>query len=211
MVIAALKFKDSCSLEGKYYQPRQHIKKHWHYFANKGPSREGCGFSSSHVWMWELDYKESWALKNWYFWTLLLEKTHESPLDSKEIQPVNPKENQSWIFMEWLMVMLKLQFLDTWCEELIHWKRPWCWERLKAGGEGDNRGWDGWMASLTQWTWVWVDCGSWWWTGRPGMLQSMGSQRVRHDWATKLNWIPSTSKFTSTVQSSLSTPDWSIQ
>ena len=78
--------------------------------------------------------------------------------------------------------------LATWCEELTHWKRPWCWERLRTGGEGDDRGWDGWMASLTQWTWVWVNSGSWWWTGRPGMLQSMGSQRVGHDWATELNW-----------------------
>ena len=81
----------------------------------------------------------------------------------------------------------------TWCDELTHWKRPWCWERLKAGGEGDDRGWDGWMASPTQWTWVWVDSGSWWWTGRPGMLRFMGSQRVRHDWATELNWINPTS------------------
>ena len=79
--------------------------------------------------------------------------------------------------------------LATWCEELTHWKRPWCWKRLKAGGEGDDRGWDGWMASPTQWTWVWVNSGSWWWTGRPSVLQSMGSQRVRHDWATELNWI----------------------
>ena len=78
--------------------------------------------------------------------------------------------------------------LATWCEELIHWKRPWCWERLKAGGEGDDRGWDGWMASPTWWTWVWVSSGSWWWTGKPGMLQSMGSQRVGHKWATELNW-----------------------
>ena len=67
-------------------------------------------------------------------------------------------------------------------------KRPWCWEKLKVGGEGDDRGWDGWMASPTQWTWVWVDSGSWWWTGRPGVLQFMGSQRVRHDWVTELNW-----------------------
>ena len=79
--------------------------------------------------------------------------------------------------------------LATWCEELTHMKRPWCWERLKAGGEGNDRGWDGWMASLTQWTWVWVNSGSWWWTGRPGVLQSMGLQRVRHDWATELNWL----------------------
>ena len=71
---------------------------------------------------------------------------------------------------------LKLQYLAIWCEELTHWKRPWCWERLMAGGEGDDRGWDGWMASPTQWTWVWVSSGSWWWTGKPGMLQSMGSQ-----------------------------------
>ena len=75
-----------------------------------------------------------------------------------------------------------------WWEELTHWKRPWCWERLKAGGEGGDRGWEGWMASLTQWTWVWVNSGSWWWTGRPGVLQSLGLQRVGHDWATELNW-----------------------
>ena len=80
-----------------YY--REHIKKHRHYFANKGPFGQGCGFSSSHVWMWELDYKESWALKNWCFWTVVLEKTPESPLDSKEIQPVHPKGNQSWMFI----------------------------------------------------------------------------------------------------------------
>ena len=78
--------------------------------------------------------------------------------------------------------------LATWCKELTHWKRPWCWERLRAGGEGDNRRWDGYMVSLTQWTWVWVNSGSWWWTGRPGVLWFMGLQRVRHDWATELNW-----------------------
>ena len=76
--------------------------------------------------------------------------------------------------------------LATWWEELTHWKKPWCWERLKAGGEGDNRRWDGWMASLTRWTWVWASSRSWRWTGRPGVLQSMGLQRVRHDWATEL-------------------------
>ena len=78
--------------------------------------------------------------------------------------------------------------LATWCEELTDLKRPWCWERLRAGGEGDNRRWDDWMASLTQWTRVWVDSGSWWWTGRPGILWSMGSRRVGHDWVTELNW-----------------------
>ena len=78
--------------------------------------------------------------------------------------------------------------LATSCEELTHWKRLWCWEGLGAGGEGDDRGWDGWMASLTRWSWVWVNSGSWWWTGRPGVLWFMGSQRVRHDWATDLIW-----------------------
>ena len=78
--------------------------------------------------------------------------------------------------------------LATFCGELTLLKRPWCWERLRAGGEGDDRGWDGWMASPTQWTWVWVDSGSWWWTGRPGVLRFMGLQRVGHDWATELNW-----------------------
>jgi len=83
--------------------------------------------------------------------------------------------------------------LATWCEELTLWKRHWCWERLKAGVEGDDRGWDGWMASPTQWIWVWVNSGSWWWTGRPGVLQCMGSHGVRHDWATELNWTDSIS------------------
>ena len=78
--------------------------------------------------------------------------------------------------------------LAPWCKELIHYRRPWCWERLKARGKGDNRGWDGWMPS-TQWTWVWVNSRSWWWTGRPGVLQSMGSQRVGHNWATERNWL----------------------
>ena len=77
--------------------------------------------------------------------------------------------------------------LAIWCEEPTHWKRPWCWERLKAGGKGDKRGWDCWMASLTQWTWVWIGSGSWWWAGKPGVLQSMGSHRVRHSWTTELN------------------------
>ena len=136
--------------------------------------------------MWELDYKESWALKNWCFWTVVLEKTFESPLDCKEIQPVHPKGIQSQIFIERTDAEAETPILGW--EELTHWKRPWCWERLKVGGEGDDRGWDGWMASPTQLTWVWINPRSWWWTGRPGMLQSMGSQRVGHDWVTELNW-----------------------
>ena len=85
-------------------------------------------------------------------------------------------------------LMLKLNTVATWWEELTHWKTPWCWERLKAGKEGDDREWDGWMASCTRWTWVWASSGSWWWPGKPGMLQSVGSQWVGHDWVTELNW-----------------------
>ena len=130
------------------------------YFANKGPSSQRYGFSSSHVWIWELDYKESWVVKNWCFWTVVLEKTLESPLDSKEIQPVHPKGNQPWIFIGRTNVEAETPILlATWCEELTHLKRLWCWERLKAGGEGGNRGWDGCIVSLTQWTWVWVNSG----------------------------------------------------
>ena len=88
--------------------------------------------------------------------------------------------------LEGLMLKLKL---STWCEELTNWIRLWCWQRLRAGGEGDSRGWDGWMASLTQWPWVWVSSGSWWWSGKPGVLQSMGSQRVGHNWVTWLNCL----------------------
>ena len=139
--------------------------------------------------MWELDYEESWVLKNWCFWTVGLEKTLESPLDCKEIQPVHPKGDQSWVFIGGIWCWSwNSNTLATWCGELTHWKRPWCWEGLGAGGEGDDRGWDDWMASPTRWAWVWVNSGSWWWTGRPGVLQFMGSQRVGHDWATELNW-----------------------
>ena len=96
----------------------------------------------------------------------------------KEISP-------RWYWKDWCWSW-NSNTLATSCEELTHLKRPWCWERLKAGGDGDDKGWDGWMASLTQWTWVWVDSGSWWWTGRPGVLWFMGSKRVGHDWVTEL-------------------------
>ena len=172
-----------------YDQPRQHIKKQRHYFVSKVLSSQGYGFSNGHVWMWELDYKESWALKNWCFWIVVLEKTLESPLDCKEIQPVHPKVDQSWVFIRRTDVEAETPILwppdeKSW----LIWKKPWCWERLRAGGERDNRGWDGWMASLTRWTWVWVNSGSWWWTGRPGALRFMESQRVRHNRVTELNW-----------------------
>ena len=143
-----------------YDKPRQDIKKQRLYFAN-GLSSQSYGFSSSRVWMWELDYKESWVLKNWCFWTVVLEKTLESPLDGKEIQPVNPKGNQSWIF---------IGRTDAEVETPIFGHLMWKTDSLekilmlrkieKAGGEEEDRGWDGWMLSLTRWTWVWASSGS---------------------------------------------------
>ena len=135
-------------------QPRLHIKKQRHYSTDKGTYSQSYGFSSGHVWMWELDHKESWAPKNWCFWTVVLENTLESALDCKEIQPVHLKENQSWIFIGRTDAEADTPILVTWCKELTHWKRHWCWGRLKAGGEGDNTGWNGWMASPIQRTWV---------------------------------------------------------
>ena len=146
-------------------------------------------FSRSQVQMWELDHKEGWMPKNWWFWTAVLEKTLESPLDGKEIQPVHPKWSQFWIFIGRTHVEAEAPIL--WphnAKSWLIWKDPdagkdWRWEE-----KGIDRGWNGWMASPTRWTWVWVNSRSWWWTGRPGMLQSMESQRVKYDWATELNW-----------------------
>ena len=135
--------------------------------------------------MWELDYKEGRVTKNWCFWIVVLEKTLESPLDCKEIKPVNSKGNQPWIFIGRTDAKAEAPKLVTWCKELTYWKRPWCQERLKAG-EGDNRGWDVWMASLTQWTWALASPWRWQRRGKPGcVLQFMGSQRVGHDWVTE--------------------------
>ena len=142
--------------------------------------------------MWELDYKESWMTKKWYFKNVVLEKTLESSLDCKKIQPVNPKGSKSWIFI-W---RTNAEAPILWSPDMKNWLtgKDWCWERLKAGGEGKDRGWDDWMSSLTQWTWVWAISRSWWWTRKPGFLQSMGSQRVRHNWVTVLNWMPMMTK-----------------
>ena len=144
-------------------------------------------FSSSHVWMWELDYKESWVPNNWCFWTVVLEKTLESlGLQEDSTSQSKKKSVLNIHWKDWCWSW-NSNTLATWCKELTPWKRPWCWERLKAG-EGDDRGWDDWMASLIRWTWVWGSSESWWWTGKSGVLQSMGSQRVRHNWVTELNW-----------------------
>ena len=130
------------------------------------------------VWIWVLDYKENWAPKNWCFWTVVLEKTLESPLDCREIQPVHPKGNQSWMFIGRTDVEDETPIL--WPPEAKNWL---IWK-------GDKRGWDIWMASSTQWTRVWVNSRSWLWTGRPGVLRFMGSQRVGHNWVSELtDWL----------------------
>ena len=143
--------------------------------------------------MWELDHKEGWVPKNWCFWTVVLEKTLESPLHSKEIKPVTPKGNQPWMCIGKTDAEAEAPILwppDAKKRPFSYWKRPWCWERMRAGGEGDDRGWDDCMASLTQWTWVWASSRSWWWTWKASVLQSTGSQRFGHNWATELNWTP---------------------
>ena len=224
-----MKLKDT-PWEESYDQPRQHIEKQRHHFANKGPSSQGYGFSSGRIGMWELDCEESWALKNWCFWTVVLEETLESPLDCKEIQLVHSKGDQSWVFIRrtdakaetpvlwpphaknWLIGKDSDAGRDWGQEEMaahssiLAWRIPGTgepgglpsmeshrvghnWSDLAVAGEGDDRGWDGSMASVTQWMWVWVNSGSWWRTGRPGVLRFMGLQRVGHDWATELNWI----------------------
>ena len=127
---------------------------------------ESRRFDAFELWCWRRLLRVPWTARRY----------NQSIL--KEISPGVHWKDWCWSWNS--------KTLATWCKELIHWKRSWCWERLRAGGEGDDRGWDGCMASLTQWTWVWVDSGSWWWTGRPSVLQLMGLQRVGHDWATEL-------------------------
>ena len=165
-----------------YDQPRWHIRKQRHYFTDKGPSSQSYGFSSSCVWMWELDYKESWAPKNWYFQTVVLEKTPESSSDSKEIKPVNPKGNQLWILIR-----------RTDDEAPVLWptdaragslENNLMMGKISSKKRG-NRGWDGWMVSPTQYRWVWANSCRWWRTGKPGMLQLTGLQTVRHDLETE--------------------------
>ena len=160
-------------------------------FSKKGPSSQGYGFSSSHVWMWELDCEESWVPKNWCFWTVVLVKTLENPLDCKEIQLVHPEGDQSWVF---------IGRTDAEAETPVIWpphEKSWLigkdpdagryWGQEKKGMTGNEMvGWHHWLNGHE---FGWTLC--WWWTGRPGVLRFMGLQRVRHNWATDLNWTAS--------------------
>ena len=134
--------------------------------------------------MWELDHKEGWALKNRCFKLWCWRRLLRVPWTARRSNQSILKETNPEYLLEGLM--LKLQYLATWCEEPTHWKRPWCWEELKAEGEGDNREWDGWMASLTQWTWVWSSSVCWWWMGKHDVLQSRVSKES--DTTEWLNW-----------------------
>ena len=156
-------------------KPRQWLKSRHHFFV-QGLYGQSYGFSCSYVCMWELDYKEGWALKNWYFQTVMLEKTFESPLDNREIKPVNLKGSQLWTFIArtdgW-----SSNTLATWCKEPSYWKRSWCWERLRAGGEVSDRGWDYWM-TLIQCTCVWANSRRYWRTGKPGIYNPWGHKEL---------------------------------
>ena len=136
----------------KLWQTKQRIQKQ-----RQRPCSQSCGFSNSHVRKWELDHKKDWALKNWCLRTVVPEKTLESPLNCREIKPVNPKGYQPWIFIGRTDAKAEAMILWPPDAESTHWKRSWCQERSKAKGEGSSRRWDGWMASLTQWTWMWAN------------------------------------------------------
>ena len=170
------KIKRYLLLERKLWPTRQHIKKQRHYFANKGPYSQGYGFSCSHVWMWELGHKEGWVLKNWCFWTVMLEKTWESlGQQGDQTSPILREVNLNIHWKDWCWSWSS-NTLATWCKWLTHWERPWCWERLRAGGEGGNRQWDSWMALLTRWTGVWAT---------PGDSEGQGRKACWGSWGRK--------------------------
>ena len=183
MVIAAMKLKDAYSLVGKLWPPKQHIKKQRHYFANKGPSGQGYGFSSDHVWMWELDYKESWVLKNWCFWLWCWRRLLRVPWTARRsiLKEISPGCS-----LEGLMLKLKLQYFGH-----LMWRADSLEKTLMLGRiEGGRRRGQQRMRWLDGIIYL-MDMGLgklWSWTGRPGVLWFIGSQRVRHDWATELNW-----------------------
>ena len=170
-----MKLKNACFLEGKLWQPKQHIKNQRHYCANKGLSNQSYGFSRSHVWMWAIKKASNWWIDTFELWCWRVPWTTRRSIQSIQ-KEINPEYS-----LEGLMLKLKLQYFGHLMWRGNSLERLWFWERLKAG-EGENWGRDGWMASPIRWTWVWGSSRRWWRTGKPGVLQSMGSQRVRHNW-----------------------------
>ena len=176
--------KTLASWKKNYDKPRQCVKKKRHHFAYQGPSSQSYSFSSSHVWMWELAHKEGWALKNWCFQTVVLEKTLESLLDSKEIKPVNPKRNKRWI----LIGGMDGQYFGHLMWRNGPLEKTLMLGKIKGGkrrGRQRMRCLDGITDSMDM---SLSKLQSWWWPGKPGILQSMKLQRVGYDWATELNW-----------------------
>ena len=187
MVIAAMKLKEVTTWKESCDQPRQHIEKQRNYYVNKGPSSQGYGFSSGHAWMWEFDYKESWDLKNWWFWTMVLEKTLEHPLDCKEIQAVHPKGNQSWMFTGSTDTEAETPiFWPPDAKSWLNWKDPDAgkdWGQEEKGMiEDEIFGWHHWLNGHE---FVWTP-----WVGnRQGVLTSCGSWANKElDMTEWLNW-----------------------
>ena len=136
---------------------------------------------------WTIKKAECWrtdAFGLWCWRRLLRVPWTARRSNQSVLKEISPKYSLEGLMLNW-----RSNTLATWCKKQTHWKRPWCWERLKAGGEGDDRGWHGWIASLTRWTWFWASSGNWWWTGKPGVLQSMGLQSVTHDWVAELKIV----------------------
>ena len=178
-----MKLKETCSLEENLWPTRQHIKKQRRYFTKKGSSTQSYGFPISPVWMWEMDYKESWAPKNWCFWMVVLEKTLESPLYCKEIKPIL-KEISPEYSLEGLMLKLKLQYLATWCEELSFEKTLMLGKIEGRRRRGQQR--MGWLDGITDSVDMNLsNSGRQWRTEKPGTLQPMQSKRIGQDLATE--------------------------
>ena len=176
-----MKLKDSCSLQERLWPNYTAIKKMRHYYAHNGLCSQSYSFSSSHAWMWELDNKESWVLKNWCFelwcWRRLLRVSWTARRSNQSIlKEIGPEYS-----LEGLMLKLKLQSFGHLMRRTDLLEKTLILGKIEAAGEGNDIGWDGWMASLTWGIWVWARSGSWWWTGQPGVLQSMVLQRVVHD------------------------------
>ena len=171
-----------------HYQPRQHIKSRDISLPTKVHLVKAMAFPVVMYGCesWTIEKEEHWRIDAFELWCW--RRLLRVPWTARRSnQSILKKLVLNIHWKDWCWSW-NSNTLTTWCEDLTQWKRPWCWKRLKEGGEGDDRGWDGWMVSPTQWTWVWINSVSRWWTGRPCVLQSMGPQRVRHDWVTELNW-----------------------
>ena len=183
MVTTATKLRHLL-IERKAMKPRQHIKKQRHHLLTEIHIVKIMVFSSSHVWMWELEKKAEHqgidAFEQWCWRRLLRVPWTARRSNQLNLKEINPEYSLKGLILSW-----SSNTLATWCEASTHWKIPYCWKRLRAGGEGGVRGWDGWMVSPTQWAWVWANSGRQWRTRKPDMLQSMVLQRVRHNLVTE--------------------------